>query len=182
MASNMRRFFHCNWTQPIRLIMSRADRKILLCSASDICRLGLPYLDGPNLITNRRFAKRSIGCPYIALGVQKGVEYKIVKKAFLKLAMKHHPDTAGHDTEDLKKKAVEIFMKVRTAFEAIVELPDGSSGLKSEHVKDGHGVGHDEFDTWFKTETGLNPFDLNLDAETLKEVADASASQAGLDR
>jgi hypothetical protein len=131
-------------------------------------------------VFTRQFARQTFNCPYQQLNVEKEAEYKVVKKAFLRLAMENHPDTAGHDSEKSKKKALNIFMKARSAFESIVEMPDGGSGLKSEH--DGHGMEGDEFDSWLKSETGLNPFDLNLDADTLKEIADASASQAGLDR
>jgi len=125
-------------------------------------------------------------CPFQTLGLSSKIEYKIVKKQFLKLALLHHPDTAVADKEDSKGKAeaVEMFMRVRKAFEQIIELEDGMAGLRSE--KDSRGMMEgEEFNNWFYDETGRyapDPFDLNLSPETLQEVADASAQQAGLDR
>jgi len=123
-------------------------------------------------------------CPFQTLGVPKEVQYKIVKTQFLRLALTHHPDTAVTDNDDekAKAKAVEMFMKVRVAFEQIIELDDGMAGLKSDQDE---GMDGDAFNSWFYEETGKyapDPFDLTLDPETLQEVADASATQAGLDR
>ena len=87
-----------------------------------------------------------------------------------------------NDDEKAKAKAVEMFMKVRVAFEQIIELDDGMAGLKSDQDE---GMDGDAFNSWFYEETGKyapDPFDLTLDPETLQEVADASATQAGLDR
>lgn len=125
-------------------------------------------------------------CPFHILGLPKQqTEYKVVKKQFLKLALQHHPDTAVTNKEDKKAlaKAIEMFMNVRNAFEQIIELENGIAGIRTDSEKptmDGN-----EFNSWFYGETGKyapDPFDLNLSPETLQEVADASASQAGLDR
>jgi len=124
-------------------------------------------------------------CPFKTLGVAKDIDYNSVKKTFLKLAMTYHPDTnktnadGSLKTDSQKSVAVDKFMRVRTAFEQIIEVENGRAGLKSDEEGD-----DGDFDSWFYEETGHNvpdPFEFKLDAETLKEVAE-SQGQAGLDR
>jgi DnaJ-class molecular chaperone len=131
-----------------------------------------------------RTRSQRITCPFQTLGLPKQTEYKVVKKQFLKLALQHHPDTASADKDDKKAKAaaIEMFMRVRKAFEQIIELDNGMAGIRSDSEKAMDG---EEFNKWFYGETGKyapDPFDLNLSPETLQEVAEASATQAGLDR
>jgi hypothetical protein len=132
----------------------------------------------------RPYGTSTSTCPFQILGLPKQTEYRVVKKQFLKLALKHHPDTAVTNKGDKKAmaKAIELFMNVRKAFEQIIELEDGIAGIRTNSEKSMDGK---EFNNWFYRETGKyapDPFDLNLSPETLQEVAEASASQAGLDR
>jgi len=50
--------------------------------------------------------------PYEILGLKAGASEEEVKKAYRKLAMKHHPDRGGDETE---------FKKIKEAYESIVE-------------------------------------------------------------
>jgi DnaJ-domain-containing protein 1 len=42
-------------------------------------------------------------CPFTVLGLEKGASIEDVKRAFKQLALKHHPDKPGGDTEMFKK-------------------------------------------------------------------------------
>eukprot|EP00592_Proboscia_alata_P008675 CAMPEP_0194355948 /NCGR_PEP_ID=MMETSP0174-20130528/3790_1 /TAXON_ID=216777 /ORGANISM="Proboscia alata, Strain PI-D3" /LENGTH=154 /DNA_ID=CAMNT_0039125435 /DNA_START=161 /DNA_END=625 /DNA_ORIENTATION=- len=95
--------------------------------------------------------------------------------------MKHHPDTASFDSEEEKKKGVEKFMRIRSAFESIVEAEDGYSEIVKAEGDD------DDFNNWFYAETGHeapNPFDFQLDPDTLREIAEMREvnHNGGLDR
>ena len=119
--------------------------------------------------------------PFITLGVSKDDKYVAIKRTFLKLAMKHHPDTASFDSEEEKKKGVEKFMRIRSAFESIVEAEDGYSEIVKAKGDD------DDFNNWFYAETGYeapNPFDFQLDPDTLREIAEMREvnHNGGLDR
>ncbi|KAL7556364.1 hypothetical protein ACA910_006290 [Epithemia clementina (nom. ined.)] len=119
--------------------------------------------------------------PFSVLGVSEAEDYKAVKRNFLKLAMKHHPDTAQARTKDEVALNREIFMNIRAAFESIVEGPQGIAILRSESDKKWE---EEELNNWFKQETG--GFDMPfLDPKTIKEVADMTTKlggDAGLDR
>lgn len=120
--------------------------------------------------------------PFKVLGVPENILYKDVKKKFLQIAMKNHPDTVGGDdeiSEEEKDKMREIFISARIAFEALVEDSDGTAILK-EDVDDAM----DNFDSWFKNETGFDtPFQFDMDPETMKEVASMTETiGGGLDR
>jgi DnaJ-class molecular chaperone len=118
--------------------------------------------------------------PFHILGLSKDSEMKFgaVKKIFLRIAMKHHPDTAGTTDEEKIRENREIFIDARKAFEAIVEGPDGIAILRSESDQYDD---EEEFDNWFRNETGHDlPF---MDAATMKEVAEMTETVGGgLDR
>ena len=42
-------------------------------------------------------------CPFTVLGLKKGASIEYVKRAYKQLALKHHPDKPGGDTERFKK-------------------------------------------------------------------------------
>lgn len=88
--------------------------------------------------------------------------------------MENHPDTANVKNDSEKEKMRDIFIKARTAFEKLVEAPDGSILLQEEAEK------MPDFDSWFQKETGLkNPFDIDLDPQTMKEIAEMTEDVGG---
>jgi DnaJ-class molecular chaperone len=119
--------------------------------------------------------------PFLILGVsQQTTDYSTVKSAFLKAAMKHHPDQSSGSGED--------FLRVRAAFEQII------AGLKP--VKDG---GEDqqqqrptrmyrseqEFQDWFRNETkqflsfGMTDDTVNEVVNVYKTMASAGKDKGG---
>lgn len=103
-----------------------------------------------------------------------------MKQSFVRIAMRHHPDTHAADTEEEAKQHRERFVEARMAFEEIVEGPDGFAILKSES-DDYEEVDEHDLEAWFRRETGYEmPF---MDARTMKEVAEMTeSSEIGLDR
>lgn len=124
--------------------------------------------------------KKKKNCPFRILGISPEAEYKVAKTTFLKIAMENHPDTAIVETEEDRIKLREIFIKARRAFESLAEAPDGSIVLQ-EHVDEMGGS--QNFDSWFRQETGHDtPFQF-MSEETMKEVAEMTESVGGgLDR
>jgi len=117
---------------------------------------------------------------FLILGVSRKHSYKEVKQSFVRIAMRHHPDTHAADTEEEAKHHKERFMAARKAFEEIVAGPDGLAILKSES-DDYEEIDEHDLDAWFQRETGYEmPF---MDARTMKEVAEMTeSSEIGLDR
>mmetsp|Transcript_27946 Transcript_27946/g.41267 ORF Transcript_27946/g.41267 Transcript_27946/m.41267 type:complete len:211 (+) Transcript_27946:76-708(+) len=112
--------------------------------------------------------------PFKILGIRESADYAAAKRSFLQIAMKNHPDTSNVENESEKEKMRDIFMKARKAFEKLVEAPDGSVLLKEEADK------MPDFDSWFQQETGLkNPFDIDLDPATIKEIAEMTEEMGG---
>jgi len=119
--------------------------------------------------------------PFAVLGVSTDDSYKAVKAAFLQIAMQHHPDTTLADTDEKKEEHREIFVKAQTAFETLIEGPNGNAILREDSDK---AWDEAEIDQWFREETGHDmPF---MDAATMKEVAEVTKSMGadagGLDR
>lgn len=132
---------------------------------------------------------KRVACPFKQLSIPKDSSYKNAKKSFLKTAMKHHPDAVGNDCEDTRQKSQDIFMKCRSALEAIVECDEtGKCLLKSQvhQVETHRAMSNEEFDSWFEKETGTqNPFAFDLDPSVMREVAsmhDDMEGSHGLDR
>jgi DnaJ domain len=135
----------------------------------------------------RKPKRKKVENPFKVLGVTEQTLYKDVKKAFLVLAMKNHPDRAAQDkalTEDEKEAMREVFITARIAFESLtVNEVDGMAIRKSDKAKLDQEA-EDNFDSWFKTETGFDsPFQFDMDPETMKEVAKMTEElSVGLDR
>jgi hypothetical protein len=131
-----------------------------------------------NFSSRRNFKKRKGANPFKVLGVSEEAKYAVVKKKFLKIAMSNHPDTADVESEEDRDKLRDIFISARIAFEQLVEAPDGSIVLKEEAEL------MPDFDDWFQQETGhKNPFDVDMDPQTMKEVAEMTETVGGgLDR
>mmetsp|Transcript_9712 Transcript_9712/g.15579 ORF Transcript_9712/g.15579 Transcript_9712/m.15579 type:complete len:147 (+) Transcript_9712:1-441(+) len=97
--------------------------------------------------------------------------------------MTNHPDTHSEDlTKEEREQMRDRFIEARVAFESLTEDSDGTAILLSEKEDDPM----DNFDSWFKNETGLStPFDFDMDPETMKEVAQMTETvggDSGLDR
>jgi hypothetical protein len=115
--------------------------------------------------------------PFDILGIPKSSSYESVKRRFMELALKHHPDVSENDDDD---GGVEEFIRLREAFEAIRENTDGTLRL----MKNGESLmSDDEFQAWFYEETGHHDIMFRMDLTTRKEVIEAvnTQSQGGLD-
>jgi DnaJ-class molecular chaperone len=126
--------------------------------------------------------KRIATDPFITLGIIRTptLTYTSVKKTFLKIAMKYHPDTTAQQCTDAERETnKDLFVSARKAFESIMANPDGIAILKTE--ADDYVEEEEDFEEWFKTETGYDmPF---MDAATMKEVAEMTDTVGGgLDR
>jgi hypothetical protein len=115
--------------------------------------------------------------PFKVLKVPKESLYKDVKRKFLKIAMDNHPDMHTDGMSEKEQDAMrDRFIEARMAFERLEEDPtDGTAILKEELIDR-----ESNFDSWFHNETGLkNPFDVDLDPETMKEVAEITEKMGG---
>ena len=131
-------------------------------------------------LLSRGFAskrKRQDDDPFRILGVSKNDPFSKVKESFIKIAMSHHPDTHGAVSEEDKKEFRNVFIRARKAFELLTEGPDGEIMFKKEKKE------MENFDAWFRHETGHDtPFKF-MDAKTMKEVAEMEDTIGhGLDR
>jgi hypothetical protein len=119
--------------------------------------------------------------PFKILGVPEASLLKDVKKKFLQIAMKNHPDTIGDDvTDEDRNEMRDVFIKARMAFESLAEDPMDGTAILKEDLDDAM----ENFDSWFKSETGHDtPFQFDMDPETMKEVANMTETMGGgLDR
>jgi curved DNA-binding protein CbpA len=73
--------------------------------------------------------------------------FETVQKAFIKLALEHHPDTTDRDD----KKSSEHFIRIRTAFERIRDLQEPSSDDKDHTIL---AWTEEDFLQWFYEQTG----------------------------
>jgi hypothetical protein len=131
-------------------------------------------------------------CPWRTLKLEKDATYKAAKQKFFKIAMENHPDVLQQrldaslpSYQKELKRATEKFMIARTAFESLVEAPDGLCMRRIEAEAVEELMNDEQFDAWFLHETGhSNPFgSLGLDAKTMREVAAATETMGGgLDR
>lgn len=133
--------------------------------------------------------RAKVADPFRVLKIPKDAPYSQARMAFLKIAMRHHPDTVGSECEETQKRSQEIFMRCRSALESLVECEEtGGCLLRSEEEadKESRSMSDEEFDKWFEKETGhQNPFQFNLDPAVMREVAsmhDDMAGSHGLDR
>lgn len=115
----------------------------------------------------------SSSCPFSILGISKNSSYVDVKKSFVELALKHHPDTA----ENKSKHTDETFNDIRQAFESIRD-ENGRAVLDSLS----NDWTDESLDTWFYQETGQH-LSFHMDSTTRREVAHVAdtMSRGGLD-
>ena len=116
----------------------------------------------------KKHKRKKINCPFKVLGVKENMPYKDVKRAFLKIAMENHPDTAAHKaaTEEELNQMRDLFISARTAFESLTECTREGVAIRKSDVEDDE---MDNFDSWFKSETGFDtPFQFDMDPETMK--------------
>jgi DnaJ domain len=103
--------------------------------------------------------------PYRILNVPVNSDYETVKAAFLKAALKHHPDHS-------KQADTAAFVRVRQAFEEIVYNKGGSNeddASSSSSTKKTVWKSDAEFQAWFRAATGeFLSFDMNH--QTRQEV------------
>jgi hypothetical protein len=106
------------------------------------------------------------------LGLQTTASAEEVKQSFVKLALKHHPDTSPDTTE-----SGETFWRIRAAFEAI---QNGATVARDSAEKWND---NDALSNWFHEETGLQ-FNFHMNAATRRELAHVATtmSPGGLDR
>ena len=116
----------------------------------------------------KKHKRKKINDPFKILGVKENMPYKDVKRAFLLIAMENHPDTAAHKaaTEEELNQMRELFISARTAFESLTECTREGVAIRKSDVEDDE---MDNFDSWFKSETGFDtPFQFDMDPETMK--------------
>ena len=63
--------------------------------------------------------EKSIESAYTVLEIDKNATDEEIKKAYKRLAMKHHPDKVATLGPDIQKSAEEKFKKVQEAYETI---------------------------------------------------------------
>lgn len=137
----------------------------------------------PSNVACRPFSSSSSSSPshapaheVLGLTVAESRDYVTVKRAFLLLAKRTHPDTATSPYQY-------TFGQVRSAFEHLLSTPHLSRSSSGEA-----GVILSAFDNWFSeasngTEGGSNVHAFRADEETLREIAEASElARGGLDR
>jgi DnaJ-class molecular chaperone len=96
------------------------------------------------------------GNPFVVLGVEVNSTFAVVRLAFVKLALEHHPDRDSGSTAN--------FLKIRAAFEEIQSGGGGNGDDGSSRGKNGNGGGgggstpsgwtEDELREWYQEETG----------------------------
>lgn len=98
--------------------------------------------------------------PFAVLGIPQDSCAETVKRKFLQLAIRHHPDTSTEKSSTSSDR----FVKIREAFEQIkkdfASRNDGSSSSSSSSW-----LTEEEFDAWFYEETGQR-----MDAATRRDV------------
>lgn len=105
-----------------------------------------------------RSRSRGVDTHYDILGIPRNSSPEAVKRAFLQLALRHHPDTSAD-----KQRGTDNFVKIREAFEGIKEdfstrNLDGKDEVPSWFTEE-------EFDAWFHEETGQR-----MDSSMRREV------------
>jgi len=65
-------------------------------------------------------SRKSVGAMYRALGLREGASQSEIKKAYRRIAMKHHPDRTQHLSDTEKQKAQIAFMEATHAYQALV--------------------------------------------------------------
>ena len=149
-------------------------------------QIGQPFISGGRCLTRLGYgsalfrflsSNNASYCPFQVLKIPKSSSYADVKKAFVKLALEHHPDTA-HD----KSLSHETFASIRQAFESIRN--DNGRATTADGVdNNNHTEWTDEsLDSWFYQETGQH-LSFHMDSSTRQEVKEVAEtmSRGGLD-
>lgn len=79
--------------------------------------LGISQKDFDSLLA--MFKTDSKESPYLVLEVENTASVEEIKKAYRKMAVKHHPDKVAHLGEEVQKQAKEKFQRVQDAYEAL---------------------------------------------------------------
>jgi hypothetical protein len=99
--------------------------------------------------------------PYDVLGIPRNSSADTIKRKFLQLALRHHPDTNRHG--DIKQSSSDKFVEIRAAFDRInLEIADRNKEFDASSKP---WFTEEEFNAWFYEETGQN-----MDAATRREV------------
>lgn len=132
----------------------------MLSSAASTCRILLVPLGKRSFSSTNT----SAACPFHVLGIPRSSTHEEVKKAFKKLALKHHPDTTTNKSD----ANGQIYWKIREALETILA---GNDSQNENHLAQ-----------WFHDETGLSYFYMT--AATRNELTHVAnnMSPGGLDR
>jgi hypothetical protein len=95
--------------------------------------------------------------PFAVLGIPQDSCAETVKRKFLQLALRHHPDTSTekNSTSDTFVKIREAFEQIKRDFASRIDADSSSSSWLTE----------EEFDAWFYEETGQK-----MDAATRRDV------------
>lgn len=93
-----------------------AERKVLQRIAAD---LGISTKDLESL--DAMFRGPTVANAYTILEVDPNASDEEVKKAYRRMAMKHHPDRSAHLGEEFQKAAGEKFRKVQEAWERVAQ-------------------------------------------------------------
>jgi hypothetical protein len=169
-----------SYNNPTTIVGHPAEASSSSTTTSLHQRVQYRYFDGRTKTKKKR--RKTSTDPFKILGVPEASLLKDVKKKFLQIAMKNHPDTIGDDVtdEDTRNEMREVFIKARMAFESLAEDPMDGTAILKEDLDDAM----ENFDSWFKTETGHDtPFQFDMDPETMKEVANMTETMGGgLDR
>jgi len=97
-----------------------ADGHISDAEVNEINRIsGYMGINQPDFQSIKAMFVRETGSDYKILEISPDANDNEVKKAYRKMAMKHHPDKVAHLGQDVKKQAEEKFMKVQEAYENI---------------------------------------------------------------
>lgn len=141
-------------------------------------------------------------CPFQTLGLNRNDNptSKDVKKAFLKLALKYHPDTHTSVSNEIKyvksdkntngivngnnPSTLQKFIQIKSAFDQIQQYFNNND-------KRGNFPSNDHIDDWFYNETGksshpssINIGEINLSSKMIREMVDVTnrTGQSGLDK
>ena len=165
----MRNLAHCN------LCRNAIGRKGLL-----VIEL---LFDHPKVkVHQQKYSSTTTGSrenPYSVLNVPSNSSHETVKAAFIKAALKHHPDHSKSPDSTAE------FIRIRQAFEKITSIQENNSNTFSDGNAMNHSVWESDADfyDWFKKATS-EYFAFEMDSKTRNEVIDTyrTMSSGGLDR